>query len=639
MIHWKLAFHSLTHHQRENGLFILASSVLIAINYIFWSLLNNHSLRVSPNGSIIEDIVSLGLVFVVMIAVIFTFYANSFIMRQRNRELGLFNMLGLTRRDLRVILLFENGCLFVISSVIGLIMGVTFIKLAFLMLKKLLADDRLIDRFSVGTVMIVGTIFGLTYMALLLYDFAKLRQVKPIDLWRQAEKGEREPKSRWLSGALGMILLVAGYWLASTTKPTADSIIRFMLAVGLVVIGVYLIFIAVSIILLKFLRAKANFYYQPNHFISVSGMLFRMKQNGAGLASICLLCTSILVTMIATISLFVGEQQLIKLWNPYDIMTVTTRPETQSVKSQTEKLATQHHVRIQTPGHYRMTLPQYGQLTTNRFKKVNVGKTTHQLSTITVADYNRIQGTHQKLKSNQVLVYTPNGRYQGKRIILNHHRYQARPLSDFKMAVNYEHTIFQMVFVVAANQRVARRINPQPWLFVNGFNLAGSLKNRNAFATAMQQQFHLKNAEFSVKTFQQSTFKSIFGGFLFVGILISLTMSFATALIIYYKQVSEGMADAKRFETMQQVGLSRSESRRAIHSQVLMVFMLPILGAVINLGFAFPAVRSLLTLFSMYSFGIFIGVSIGTTVFLTACYLLVYWLTTRVYQRLVGAES
>lgn len=636
MIHWKLASHSLTHHVRENGLFVLASSVLIAINYIFWNLLANHSLKHSMNGSILINIIGIGLVFVVMIAVIFMFYVNSFLIKQRNQELGLYNMLGLTRNDLRIILTIENCCLYLVSLMIGFVLGMTFVKLAFLVLQRLLNDYRIKESFSLSAVITVIVLFGLTFIVILAYDFLRIRQIRPVDLWKSSEKGEREPQSRWLTGMIGMALLGGGYFIAATTKPSAGSILRFMVAVILVVMGTYLVFITGSIILLKLLKSKPNYYYQPNHFISISGMLYRMKQNGAGLASICLLCTSILVTIIATTSLFVGEQNLIKLWNPYDIITATAQPISERAKLATEQIANQNDVKIGSRRQYRMTTPTAGNLQTDRFVKNESDKTSHQLGTLTVNDYNHVQGTQRRLTGDHLLIYTPDNSYQNKRIILNGKKYPVKTIHHFKMAVNYQHSIFQPVFIITANERLAKQINPAPWLYLQGFNLSGSKQNQKQFSLGLQQTLRLQNTELSSKPIQQAMFKSMFGGFLFVGILISITMSLATALIIYYKQVSEGIADGKRFKTMQQVGLSKAESKKAIHSQVLLVFMLPIVGAVIHLGFAFPAIRSVLTIFSMYNLKLLVTVSAVTITLLVACYLGVYWLTTTVYQRLVN---
>lgn len=636
MIHWKLASHSLTHHGRENGLFVLASSVLIAINYIFWNLLANHSLKHSMNGDILINIIGIGLVFVVMIAVIFMFYVNSFLMKRRNQELGLYNMLGLTRNDLRIILIIENVCLYLVSLIIGFVLGMTFVKLAFLVLQRLLADYRIKETFSMSAVVIVTMIFGLTFVAILAYDFLRIRQIRPVDLWKLSEKGEQEPKSRWLTGMIGVILLGSGYFIAVTTKPNAGSILRFMIAVILVVMGTYLVFITGSIIFLKFLKSKPAFYYQPNHFISISGMLYRMKQNGAGLASICLLCTSILVTIIATTSLFVGGQNLVQLWNPYDIITTTPQPISQQMRSRTAQIAKQTDVKMSSRRQYRMTTPTAGNLKADRFVKNESSKTSHQLGTLTISEYNQVQGTHRQLTGNHLLIYTPDNSYRNHWITLNGKKYPVKVIHHFKIAVNYQHSIFQPVYVITANERLAQQINPTPWLYLQGFNLSGSKQNQKRFSFILQQTLHLQNTELSSKVIQQALFKSLFGGFLFVGILISITMSLATALIIYYKQVSEGIADAKRFQTMQQVGLSQAESKKAIHSQVLLVFMLPIVGAVIHLGFAFPAIRSVLTIFSMYNLKLLMTVSAATIALLVACYLGVYWLTTTVYQRLVN---
>lgn len=264
MIHTKLAWHSLTHHQQQYLPFIIANSILIATNYIFITL-SMHTLSLATVSA------RLGLVFILTIGIAFMFYVNSFLLKQRSRELGLYNMLGLTKHDLHLVIGIENSLIYLVSTIGGIIVGIIFEKLAFLMIKRLI----------------------------------------------------KAPKARWLLGMIDIIILATGYYLSLTTKPSMKVLFTFSLALFLVIIGTYIVFIVGSTVFLHLLQKNKKFYYQPNHFISVSGMIYRMKQNGASLATICLLCTAVLVAMIASVSFLRGENNLLKQWNPYDIMMTT----------------------------------------------------------------------------------------------------------------------------------------------------------------------------------------------------------------------------------------------------------------------------------------------------------------------------
>ncbi|KRM31451.1 efflux ABC transporter, permease protein [Agrilactobacillus composti DSM 18527 = JCM 14202] len=637
MIHFKLAWHGLMHHRRQYGLFLLASIALVVVNFTFWATLLNPSIQHSANGALVQNVIGIGVGFVLLISVLFMFYVNSFLIRQRDQELGLYNILGLTRNDLRGILALENGLLFGATLIGGFVIGATFLKLIFQALRQLLQVDQIKEAFVPAAFVNVAGLFAVIFLGMLLYDIWRIHGVNPMDLWQASEKGEQEPKSHWIAGILGLVILAAGYWLAVTTKPTAMTFLQFMAAVILVVIGTYLVFITGSVVLLKTLKNRPNFYYQPNHFIAVSGMLYRMKQNGAGLASICLLCTSILVTMIAAMSLFMGSQNLVKQYNPYDILMITKDALNTQHRQTIQQVAQTTHIKTSRVQDLAMTTPSAGSLTTTSFTTANENAATQQLATVTLADYNRIQGTHQQLKANQVLLYTPDHHYHTTTLKLNGQAYQVKILPKFDFYFNYGHSIFQPVFVVTANAKIARQINPNPWVHITGFNATGAASAQTKFANQLQAKLALPNDSYSAKVVMAKFFRSIFGGFLFVGMLISLTMGLTTALVIYYKQLSEGYADQKRFKTMQQVGLSRRESKKAIHSQVLMVFMLPIVGAVVHLLFAYPAIKSVLQVFSMYDLNLLIGVSITTLGILVAAYLGLYVLTTKVYQRIVGA--
>ena len=326
LIHLKLAKSTLFRNKQQYSLFVFAVGILLALNFIFLNLMNNTTLKNSSNGVYVIAMTRICAAFVLFLSFIFMFYVNSFIMKQRNGELGLFNILGLTRGDLRLIIFLENCFLYLLSLILGLILGTSFLKLAFLILQKFMHIKGLQEQFGGLPFVQVAIIFMIMFGFIFLYDIFCLQKIKPMALWNQAYQGEKRPKNHWLMGILGVLLLAGGYAIAVSTKPNLNSLVQFIFAIFLVVIGIYLTFIAGSITLLSFLQKRPQFYYRPNHFISISGMLYRMKQNGAGLASICLLCTTILVTLITTISVYQGTTEILKLFNPYDVMLTTNKP-------------------------------------------------------------------------------------------------------------------------------------------------------------------------------------------------------------------------------------------------------------------------------------------------------------------------
>ncbi|KRL01117.1 FtsX-like permease family protein [Liquorilactobacillus capillatus] len=639
MIHLKLAWHGVTHHKQEYGPFLLASSVLIAINFIFWNIVLNRTLKSMPLGAATIEITTVAIFFTSLISVFLIFYANSFLMKQRGNELGLYNMIGLSNGDLRWILLLETILLYIFSLIVGVITGFVFLKLAFLVLQKLLDLKESLNSFEPQAALLIIGIFGIIFLALLLYNFYRIHAVNPIHLWNQSFQGEKEPRAKKMLAIFGLAILAWGYWISIRTKPSSQALTSFMLAVALVVIGTYLLFIVGSISFLKLLKKQKKLYYKPNYFISISGMLFRMKQNGAGLASICLLCTSILVTMVGTLSLYVGKNKLISSWNPYDIVFTTKNKLSDEQKQTIAKTAAYYHLSVGAKKQMIISMPTAGSIEGNHFEKSTIMNATHQLTTLTIDDYNRLQGTKLKLKPHQILLYEASQKFNEKNLFIYGQRYQVKKITNFKMAFNYRHSTFQPLFIVTANEAVGEKINPQPKLNVTGFNIGGTKANQLKFANSLQQKLKFPNEDYSAAPIIENLFSSFFGALLFVGSLVSLTLIFATALILYYKQLSEGYADRRRFQTMQQVGLSQAETKKAIRSQVSMVFMLPIIGATIHFIVCIPLLKSILSLFSMYNTRIFTSVGIMTLAVLTGGYLCIYLITTKVYQQLVNEKD
>lgn len=643
MLELKLGWQSLRNNKQLYLPFTLATSLLIGVFYIFQAIINNDSLAKIPTASAINSIMQVALVFTSLIIVVFMFYINNIVAKQRNKELGLYSMLGMTKANLFFLVLGVDVCLFGFSLVLGLLIGLSFIKFVLLAFVKLL-DLKLVHLtvFSGQALLLTVAFFLAIFMVLLLVDLAKLSQVRPVELWNATKKGERLPKNSWftkLLGLAGVATLIGGYYLSVITKPNASVITTFFLAIILVVIGTYALFTSASIFFLNLLKQNKNYYYKRNHFITVSGMLYRMKQNGVGLASICLLCTASIVALVATSSLMAGKDNQIKQSAPLDV-SITSKKITPATYKKAQELAVKYKVTLinkksQRISHLALANIEAGQLKISQ----DASTANYEVLTLPLADYNRVEGTNYHLKNNELLVYATDKKVKLKQLQIKGKNYRVRMLSEYKYRLGDVATLTGL-YLIAPDAKSAQSLLDLPLNETYSFDLRGSNQAKKNYSQAASQQLRGRNAENLVTTKAEITevMNQFYGGMLFVGLMLSVTMLLTTGMIIYYKQVSEGYADRARFKTMQQVGLSLAETKQAINSQVLMVFMFPIVVAAIHLCFALPALASVLKLFSMYDLKLLLIVAVTMLAILIVIYLLIYSLTTRVYRRIVNAD-
>lgn len=628
--------------------FLLANAVLVGINYIFFSMTTNKSLEKQNYGSVLIQLMNIGLVFTLAITFFFMIYINGIVSRRRNHELGLYSILGMTRSDLGKMIFFIDAIMFAASSVLGLVFGATFVKFVGLGLKQLLDMERLnVPMFSSVAAIICIGYFAAVYFILLLGDLWRLRSVNPLDLWKATNEREKEPRCSWIFGIAGVVALCTGYALAVRMKVSMDAVTSFMLAVVLVVIGTYLVFIAFSIIFLKMLRKNKNFYYKRNHFISVSGMIYRMKQNGASLASICLLLTTALVAIVTTGTLRLSQEATLKLYNPYDVVMTKKTPISHSDKMMIQSKAKDNHVTVGKYVNMMMTEPIYGNFSGSTYsvsKTVDMS-TENQLFAVPVADYNRIQKQNVHLAKDEILMYSSKGGYDKNRLTIKGKTYKVRHIDSFDFYFDYQRTIFKPIFVFAKDKTVCEQISGK-WLYAMGYDISGKKSDLKKYTAGLENKFMTvvkkKNSQgtymdsFADRPTISEISNQMYGGLLFIGIFVSIVMLIATVVVMYYKQVSEGYADRDRFKTMQQVGLSREETKSAINSQVLTVFMLPIIGAAVNFGFAIPAIQKVLVLLSMYDKLLIVKFGIVSLAVTFLGYVAVYKLTTNVYENIVN---
>lgn len=641
MLYFKLINSSFKRNMRSYGPYLMATIMLVAINYIFLAIEANSSLKKLNTGAVTSAMLDLGFKFIFLVTLAFLIYVNRFLWQQRSREIGLYSMLGMTSHNLQLLTIIEKCYLMVISLVAGLAFGIIFEKLAFLGFGYLLNIGHISQPWFVSsaitkTIILTGCLFAI----IMVIDLVKLHRLTPNQLWHpEAVTPKRHGILYSIAGILGFALLIWTYYITLTIKPKISAISHFLLAVILLVIGTYLVFIIGSIILLKLLQKNSHFYYKPRHFIAVSGMIQRMQQNGASLATICLLCSSILVILFTSITLYVGIGSTVKSYAPEDVVITSNQGLTKEQKRVINTSARQHHAKINHYLTYKMTTPQYGYWRDNKFisqgsiQKMD-SKASSSVILLTTNEYNRITNQHVHLTGNEALTYTNNKGHDGT-LIVNNQKYHARKLQHFSGYFNPDHSIYTPTFIIA--NKLPKSL---PLTTVTTFNyqLSGNQKQRIKFENALQAKLGINNLSFTGKATITSLINSLYGGLVFVGILISLALAITTTIVIYFKQISEGYADRKRFKTMQQVGLSEKETVKSIHSQVLMVFLLPVVGAIVNLCFAIPAIRQIMIQLNFYNLPLMITVGIIVAISLLILYLILYGLTTRTYRQIVDGQ-
>ena len=580
---------------------------------------------------------------IIIFAVIFLFYTNSFLIKRRKKEIGVYNILGMGKRHIARMMAVETILTAGISILGGLVFGIIFGKLMYLLLLKILHNS--VDmQFSVNgtaivqTVILFAGIFLLTY----LYNILQIQLVNPVELLHGGNQGEKEPKSRWLLVIVGVAALGNGYWIALTTEAPLEALLKFFVAVVCVIIGTYALFIAGSIVVLKILRKNKAYYYNPKHFTSVSGMIYRMKQNGAGLANICVLSTMVLVMVSTTVSLYAGMEDILDSRFPRDVSIVCNEADTNNektlqrlIKEQCEKAG----VKITDRVRYR-----YGSMNAvlkgNNLEKVEQyypDNHFYYVEMITQEEYNRIEKQNVSLKEQEILTYTTNGKCGKKQINIAGQNYQVKKeLSEMTSQSKSTAEMYKTLYIVFANAEQIERI--EPFSYADKFNLKGDDGKQKEALEQIQNEFYEKFPDGTMESrmLSRSSFYELYGGLFFIGIYLGSMFIMATVLIIYYKQISEGYDDRERYQIMQKVGMSKKEVKRSIRSQVLSVFFLPLVVAVIHVAVAFKVMTKILGVLNLTNVSLFAVCTIITIAVFAVFYIIVYSITAKEYYRIVN---
>ena len=660
----KLAITNIKNNRQFYFPYLLTGIITVAMFYIMCALESNPGIQSMPGAKDLGLILRLGIGVIGIFAVIFLFYTNSFIIKRRKKELGIYNILGMEKRHIAKILSKEAFFTAIIAIGGGLVTGVLFHKLACMLLYRMIGfNGGITFSFSKKGVMITAILFAIVYLLTYIYDLFQVQLANPIELLQSGNKGEREPKTKAIMAVLGVLCLGAGYFIAITTKNPIKALTLFFVAVILVIIGTYLLFTAGSIALLKILRRNKGYYYQTKHFTSVSGMIYRMKQNAVGLANICILSTMVLVAVSTTVSLYVGIEDIMKERYPNEINISayydTGAPAEDSIAPIVEKSVKESGRKIRHEEDYLelyfAAIKDHGQYSLDKEKVKTAGDRVSGFVVLTREDCKKKYNEEiPELAENEVALFTIK-KTDMDTLVLENRSYHVKEIKQFQNTEDFE-TIADMMdeyYYVIVNdvqdmerlwqlqkdiyQENSSSISRQVRLDIDG----DSEQKKECFEnikTALGPEQAKARILIDSRQSSLDEFYQIYGGFLFLGLFLGILFLMITVLIIFYKQISEGYDDKERFSIMEKVGMSNDEVKATIRSQVRTVFFLPILMAAIHVGMAFPMIKRLLSLFGLSNTALFAGCMAGTILVFALIYLLVFLKTSKTYYKIVGEQ-
>ena len=614
----------------------------------------------------VRMIVFTGEIVVEIFCIIFLIYSNSFLMKRRQKEIGLYNILGLERNHIGIVMFLETIITSIGSLAGGIAAGIIGSKLALLLLLKLLHIPSVLGFYiSVKGIFTCLFMFGIVFLMILFLNLAKIHLSRPVELLRGNNTGEKEPAAKWLMALIGFICLGAGYYLAVTTESPIKAITIFLLAVILVMAGTYLLFTAGSIVILKFLRRRKSFYYRTGNFISISGMLYRMKQNAIGLASICILSTGVLLMISMTVSIYFGMNDIMLNRYPYDVdMSVTSisEEECQTAIEAFEKAIADNKVPVEKSVeeiYLDIVCSKNGdQILIKPANTIRNSDSVLVLSLLNQAEYERLTGISANLNDGEIFAWYPSA-VQKDSVTVDETEFTVKKWLDKNPLTCGEDAVSDNAVLVVTDEDFKKFDEMRTEMYKGvssapagedltlhlGLDITGSETDKIDFGTPVMEVVKdlKKNGGLSENSWitsgiRQQEYESYYadnGSLLFIGIFLGSLFLMGTAMIIYYKQISEGYEDQKRFEIMQKVGLSRREVRSSVRRQILMVFFLPLLMAMLHITMAFPMIRRLLLLFGMTNTKLFIGCTAGTVLIFAVVYGLIYLMTARSYYHIV----
>ena len=673
--YYNLAYEGMRKNKKMYLPYILTCICMVMMLYIIQYLQHSEVIQNGRGGTTAGMTMGLGTWVIGIFSLIFLFYTNSFLMRRRSKEFGLYNMLGMSKKNIVRILCWETFMTFVISVVAGLVCGIAFSKLAELLMLKILTGQASYGiSVSPEGILVTTAAFAAIFFLLLLNSIRRVHAGTTISLIRSENVGEKPPKANWILGVGGFVLLAAAYYLAvSITDPLA-AMAWFFIAVIMVIVATYMIFISGMVLLCKILQKNKKYYYKASHFVSVSSMTYRMKRNGAGLASICILATMVLVMISSTTSLYFGAEDALNTRYPREIDNTFWMESMDDLSD----AAIKEYTRIMRE-HAKDCGAEPSNVMTCRFLSASAsieddGKIIWndvderaddftelvRLVLLPLEDYNKLAGTQESLKDDEALICAKRTTYKENIVCVEQMpEYKVKKQVTFTGLASIEPTdTLPLLLVVVpdlgraaadadwenAKNRYGNTEMAKKWVYnfnTGGMDAAAQINFISDYNGGLSAAFDEKGI-MSISHMTESLegnredFYGTYGGLFFLAIVLSVVFTFAAVLIIYYKQISEGYEDQNKFAIMQKVGMTKGEIRKSINSQVLTVFFLPLLLAGLHMAFAFPMVQRVLYLFNLTNAQLFMlttGISFAAFAVL---YVIVYRITSKAYYNIVS---
>ena len=642
-------------------------------------------LAVSPQfaqikgGDTMQMILGFGSGVIAIFSLILLYYTNSFLIRRRQREFGLYHILGMGKIDLVKIMVFENLIISVVTIAGGIVGGILFSKLGELLAAKILGSNAgLSMKISVPALVATALLFLAIFALIMLRMIVSVYRLKPVELLRSEKTGEKPPKANWIFAVIGLLLLGVAYYLSLTIKDPLAAMVWFMVAVVLVILATYLLFIAGSVAFCKMMQKKKGYYYKTNHFISISSMIYRMKRNGAGLASICILSTMVLVMVSSTTSLYLSMEHGLNLRYPKSVqIEMYTNPEQTEEMKETQNgqivdlvqnVLKEHNQTAENPENYRM-LTVSGIASKNEIyfnpenapgvNGVNTFDHLKMIYALPMEEYNRIMGTNLELASGEAYLYTKDSDFAYDQIMVENSGtwsikgYLDKMISNGNDVSNMNSSLYLVVpglEDIKALEEGNVSGSYEKWYY--NFDLScgdeEQIQIQNEIdkkinALAEQESEESDTLFFGVSTDSRAAsradYQALYGGLFFLGILLGVVFILGMVLIIYYKQITEGYEDQDRFQILMKVGMTPKEVRQTINSQVMTVFFLPLVVAGIHTAFAFPMIEKMVQLLAFTDRKFLILVTVCSYLVFALFYIIVYLVTSKQYYKIVSGKQ
>lgn len=643
----KLAWNTI----RKNSIvylpYLLTTAFGVAVFFIFSTIIDNKMLQNVPNAAYAMMLLEIGKVLLGIILIPFLFYTNSFLIKRRKKELGLYSVLGLEKKHIGTMLVIESFIIYVASLALGFLSAMVFSKLIFLFMLRIAGLPTDVS-FTMQASNFTGTMifFGIVTMINLITNLWQVGMANPMELLKSGKQGEKEPKHPVLVCCIGVLTIGLGYFICATTSLEGGYIfLQFPVAVLLVVIGTYCLFTTGIVLLLKIMKKNKRFYYNKKHYVLVSGMLYRMKKSAAGLSNICVFSTMIIITVMCTVSLTIGQKGSIQFNNPFDVhfwvSEAVFQPEDcEQIMPAFANCAMEQGTIMEDAHDYH-----YGYI--SRVKEGNELRVpqesdynTEDIRVMSVKTYNQITKDSLTLEGrDDIYFYTSTADWNLDTIVLDHTAFHVKKeLSDFCISPKEPAALVnRMSYLIVCDDEMVDQICAGSLYHGYELNLRGKSSDCEKTVASMQHFMESFHKEFHAKdifSFEKMA-RSMNGGLLFIGIFFGILFMVCLVLIMYYKQISEGLEDQDQYHIMKKVGMSDQDIKVSIRKQILWVFLIPLVTAVIHTFASLNMTIKLLNTLNLFNIGSMLIATALITLIFTCFYAMSYFMTAKTYYKLV----